>query len=323
MPSTASTLEPDPRPDPRPRIGRRAFTAFTSFTAAAALAPAWAQSGAQTPLAALAPLSRAISRGNGERLPAVGLGTANIFDSDDDKSRAAAAQVLQALVGGGARLVDTASTYGDAEQVLGAVAADGGLRERLFIATKLERPDPAELQRSLSRLRVKQVDLLQLHNVRDAQQSLARFREWEAQGLCRYVGITTTYRGSYPALEAVLSREEPDFVQVDYSIDNREAEARILPLAAEHRAAVLTALPFGRGRLFRAVRDRPVPDWAAGFAGSWAQFFLKYLLGDERVTAVIPGTTSAEHMTDNLGAMRGPLPDADQRRRMAAFIDGL
>jgi aryl-alcohol dehydrogenase-like predicted oxidoreductase len=207
--------------------------------------------------------------------------------------------------------------------VLGSVIAAAGLRDKLFIATKLEAPDAAELKRSLARLRTAKLDLLQLHNVRDPGQSLARFKEWKAQGVCRYIGITSTYHGDFPALEAVLSREKPDFVQADYSIDNREAEKRILPLAAEVKAGVLTALPFGRGRLFRAVHGKPLPDWAAGFAGSWAQFFLKYLLGDERVTAVIPGTADPGHMTDNLGAMQGPLPDPDQRKRMVEFIAAL
>ena len=164
---------------------------------------------------------------------------------------------------------------------------------------------------------------MQLHNVRDPQQSLAPFKAWQAQGLCRYIGITSTFHGDFAAVEAVLERERPDFVQIDYSLDDREAEKRILPLAAEVKAGVLTALPFGRGRLFRAVRGQAIPDWATGFAGSWAQFFLKYLLGDERVTAVIPGTSDPAHMADNLGAMRGALPNQEQRKRMAAFIDGL
>jgi aryl-alcohol dehydrogenase-like predicted oxidoreductase len=121
----------------------------------------------------------------------------------------------------------------------------------------------------------------------------------------------------------VLGREKPDFVQIDYSLDNRIAEKRILPLAAEVKAGVLTALPFGRARLFQAVRGNEIPDWAKGFAASWAQFFLKYLLSDPRVTAVIPGTGNAAHMTDNLGAMRVPLPDPDQRRKMVAFVETL
>ena len=288
------------------------------FIGAAALvltSPAWAQGDAQL-------ITRAIPS-SGERLPAVGLGTAQVFETDDAATRASAAAVIEALSANGGKLIDTASTYGDAESVLGEVIASAGSRGKYVIATKLEAPDEAELKRSLTRLRTDKVDLLQLHNVRSPDQSLARFNEWKAQGIARYIGITSTFRGAYPALESVLAREKPDFVQVAYSIDRREAEQRILPLAAEVKAAVLTALPFGRSRLFGAVRGKELPDWARTFAGSWAQFFLKYLLADERVTAVIPGTSNPAHMADNLGAMRGPLPDAEQRRRMVAFIEGL
>ncbi len=226
----------------------------------------------------------------GERLPAVGLGTAMVFDSNDDATREKASAVLRALIAGGGRLVDTSSVYGDAEAVLGAAIVSGGLRDKLFIATKLEAPDVAELKRSQTRLQMESFDLLQFHNVHDPQQSLSQFKEWKQQGVCRYIGITSTRRADFGAIEAVLLREKPDFVQVDYSLDNREAENRILPAAAEVRAAVLTALPFGRARLLRAVRDKEIPDWARPFAVTWGQFFLKYLLSDPRVTAVIPGT---------------------------------
>jgi len=261
--------------------------------------------------------------GSGEPLPVVGLGTAAVFDADDEPTRSQADAVLQALVKNGGRLIDTASTYGDAESVLGEVIATAGLRDRLFIATKLESPDADELQRSLKRLKTTKLDLLQLHNVRSPQQSLERFRHWKEQGVCRYIGITSTYHRDFAAVEAVLKREKPDFVQIDYSLDDREAEGSILPLAAEVKAGVLTALPYGRGRLFRAVHGKELPDWARVFANSWGQFFLKYLLGDPRVTAVIPGTTDPGHMTDNAGAMRGPLPDPDQRRRMIEFVESL
>jgi aryl-alcohol dehydrogenase-like predicted oxidoreductase len=267
-------------------------------------------------------ITRAIPK-TGERLPAVGLGTAEVFDSDDAATRNKAAAVVRALTDQGGTLIDTASSYGDAETVLGDVMAPAGLRAKLFIATKLEAPDDTELKRSLGRLRTDKLDLLQLHNVDDPDQSLSRFHEWKQQGVCRYIGITSTFHEAFPALESVLTREQPDFVQVDYSLENREAEKRILPRAAEVKAAVLTALPFGRGRLFRVVRGKPVPAWATAFAGSWAQFFLKYLLGDPRVTAVIPGTSDPAHMTDNLGAMRGTLPDRDQRRRMEQFVTAL
>jgi len=291
------------------RITRRTFTALAG---AIVLAP---EAIAQT--ATL--VTRAIPR-TGERIPAVGLGTARVFDTADEETRRQAGAVVQALIASGGRLIDTASTYGDAEVVLGDVIASGGLRDKLFIATKLEEPDAAELKRSLARLKTAKVDLLQLHNVSSKRLSLAKFREWKAQGICRYVGITSTFKGDYPAVEAVLRREKPDFVQIDYSLDNRGAERRILPLAAEVKAGVLTAVPFGNGRMFRSVRGKKLPDWAQPFANSWAQFFLKYLLSDPRVTAVIPGTSDARHMTNNAGAMHGQLPDPDQRRRMVAFI---
>jgi aryl-alcohol dehydrogenase-like predicted oxidoreductase len=271
----------------------------------------------ETPL-----LTRSIP-GSGERIPAVGLGTAYVFDVNSEATRSKADAVLQALVKNGGRLIDTASTYGDAESVLGEVAASAGLREKLFIATKLESPDSEELKRSLARLKTASVDLLQLHNVRNKQQSLQRFRDWKKQGVCRYVGITSTFHRDYPAVEAVLRREKPDFVQVDYSLDNRGAEKTILPLAAEVKAGVLTAMPYGNGSLFRAVRGKQLPDWARVFANSWGQFFLKYLLSDTRVTVVIPGTGDPGHMADNAGAMRGPLPDPDQRRRMVEFVEAL
>ena len=300
-------------------LTRRQFAilpaAALAADAASLTAPAFAQS--------TAPLITRPIPATGEPLPAVGLGTAAVFANDDAATQQKADAVVRALVDNGGKLIDTASTYGDAERVLGDVIVPAGLREKVFIATKLESPDVEELKRSLNRLQTAKLDLLQLHNVSNPRQSLAAFKTWKAQGVCRYIGITSTFHGTFPAVEAILGHEKPDFVQIDYSIDDREAEKRILPLAAEVKAAVLTAVPFGRGRLFRAVRGRPLPDWAQSFAASWAQFFLKYLLGDPRVTAVIPGTADATHMTDNLGAMRGPLPDPDQRRRMVQFVESL
>jgi aryl-alcohol dehydrogenase-like predicted oxidoreductase len=294
-------------------LTRREFAMLTGATVLAS--PAHAQT-------ATPPITRAIPA-TGELLPAVGLGTASVFDTNNEATQQNAAAVLQALVSNGGTLIDTASSYGDAEIVLGDVMASAGLRDKLFIATKLEASDAGELKRSLTRLKTAKLDLLQLHNVRDPQQTIALFKDWKTQGVCRYVGITSTYHGDFAAVEAVLARDKPDFVQIDYSLDDREAELRILPLASDVKAGVLTALPFGRGRLFRAVRGKEIPGWARKFADSWAQFFLKYLLGDPRVTAVIPGTADAAHMTDNLGAMRGALPDADQRRRMVEFIEAL
>lgn len=293
-------------------LTRREFAVFAS---ASLLVPhALAQTG---------PVLARVIPSSGERVPAVGLGTASIFATANEATRSKAAAVVQALVAGGGRIIDTASTYGDAEIVMGDEMATANLRDKIFIATKLENPEATELKRSLARLKTAKVDLLQLHNVRKLNQSLARFKEWKAQGVCRYVGVTSTYHGDFSAIEAVLRREKPDFVQVDYSLDVRDAEKRILPLAADVGTGVLTALPFGHGRLFRAVRGQTIPDWAIGFADSWAQFFLKYLLGDPRVTAVIPGTGDPRHMIDNLGAIRGRLPDATERAKMISFIEAL
>lgn len=294
-------------------ITRRDFAAF----AGGFLLSTKAVAQTETPL-----LTRPIP-GSGERIPAVGLGTAYVFDENNEATRSKADAVVQALFKNGGRLIDTASTYGDAESVLGDVITTAGMRDRLFIATKLESPDAEELKRSLARLKTERVDLLQLHNVRSKEQSLKLFRDWKERGVCRYIGVTSTSHRDYPAVEAVLKREKPDFVQIDYSLDNRLAEKTILPLAAEISAGVLTALPYGNGRLFRAVHGKELPDWSRVFAHSWGQFFLKYLLGDPRVTAVIPGTGDPAHMADNAGAMRGPLPDPDQRHRMVEFVEAL
>jgi aryl-alcohol dehydrogenase-like predicted oxidoreductase len=189
--------------------------------------------------------------------------------------------------------------------VIGTIVASGQTRDRLFLATKLEvRPAKAaadEFQRSLQRLRTEKVDLIQLHNVSRPNQSLAQLREWKEAGRCRYVGVTTTFDQDYDAMEAIIRHEKPDFVQVDYSMDNRDAEKRIIPAAA--------------------VKGKTFPVWAKDFdADTWAQFFLKFLLSNPSVTAVIPGTGNAQHMIDNLNAGRGRLPDPQQREKMLAVL---
>jgi len=236
--------------------------------------------------------------------------------------------VVQALVAGGGSVIDTAPSYGEAEGVVGDIVAAAGLRPRVFIATKLEyfRPgqEEAEAQACLKALKTDRVDLLQLHNVRDPRQSLAGLNALKARGLCRYTGITTTFESAYAATETITTREKPDFLLIDYAIDNREAENRLLPAAAAAGTAVLVALPFGRGRLFRTALGKKLPDWAAEFdCASWGQFFLKFILGHPEVTAVVPGTSKAQHMTDNLGAGRGRLPDAKQRQRMIQYVESL
>ena len=266
---------------------------------------------------------------SGESLPVVGLGTSQVFEVGDDPARRqACAEVVKTLVAGGGKLIDTAPSYGNAESVVGDLLAASELRGRVFLATKLEDYDrntgAAQLHASLQRLRTDRVDLMQLHNVGDPNQDLAMLREWKSQGFCRYIGITTSFGGDFEAVEAVVRRQKPDFLQVNYSLADRAAEKRVIPAATEVGAAVLTDLPFARNRLFGAVRGQKLPEWAGDFdATSWAQFFLKYLLGNQAVTAVIPGTSNVEHMADNLGAGRGRLPDAAQRARMVAFFEAL
>jgi aryl-alcohol dehydrogenase-like predicted oxidoreductase len=270
-------------------------------------------------------LTRAIPH-SGEKLPVVGLGTAVSFPSADQQEVAALGDVVDALLAGGGKLVDTASTYGNAENVIGEIVSRTKARERLFLATKIEvrsaKDGADEFKRSLQRLRTPRVDLLQLHNVSRANQSLAQLRDWKSAGQCRYIGVTSTFQDDYAAMEAIIRREKPDFVQVDYSMDNREAEKRIIPAAADVGAAVLTALPLGRTSLFRAVKGKSLPPWAKDFdAETWAQFFLKFLLGNLHVTAVIPGTGNAQHMRDNVGAARGRVPDEPQRQKMLALLN--
>ena len=231
------------------------------------------------------------------------------------------------LLAQGCKLIDTASSYGAAESVLGDLLSDQD-RAKVFLGTKIEDGSKsggsAEFRHSLERLRYRQVDLLQLHNVQNPRQDLTPFRDWKAQGLCRYVGITTTFKSDYGAAEAVIAKQKPDFFQVDYSLANREAEKRLLPAARDAGAAVLTALPFGRSSVFRGVRGKSVPEWARDFdATTWPQFFLKFLLGHEAVTAVIPGTTNPAHLSDNISAGRGRFPDARQRQAMIEFFAAL
>jgi aryl-alcohol dehydrogenase-like predicted oxidoreductase len=306
---------------------RRDLAATAGGIALGLLAPGLARSATAQTQAAL--LARAIPHGGGETLPAVGTGSAIVFDVGADQSaRARLTEVVRTLVAGGGKLIDTAPSYGTAESVIGDIVAATGLRPKLFISTKLEYYRrggvAAEAKECLQRLKTDKLDLLHLHNVRDPAQDMGELNALKAQGLIRYTGVTTTFEGSYAAAEAIVRRAKPDFLEVDYAIDNREAENRLLPAAAESGTAVLTALPFGRGRLFRSVLGRKLPPFAAEIdCASWAQFFLKFILSHPAVTAVIPGTDKPEYMIDNLGAARGRLPNASQRAQMVQYLQTL
>jgi len=277
-------------------------------------------------------LSRAIPR-TGERLPVVGLGTAIVFDIGDDAARRAErSKVIQTMLEGGGRVIDTAPSYGTAEAVVGDLLAAAGTRAKVFLATKVRNTGRegtiTEMQASLRRLRSDKIDLMQIHNpgidMNATSAQLALLREWKAKGVFRYIGVTHFRDEANERLIDLMRREQLDFVQVNYSMAERSAERRLLAAAAETGTAVLVNLPFARGKLFAAVRGKQLPEWAAEFeAASWAQFFLKYVLAHEAVNCVIPGTDKPEYMLDNLNAARGRLPDAALRRRMTEFIAAL
>jgi aryl-alcohol dehydrogenase-like predicted oxidoreductase len=306
------------------RSSRRAFMRCSAGVAALSVLKGAKPTAAQ-PGSSVA--TRAIPHSS-EQLPVIGLGTANEFQTQPQGAeKATLKKVVDDLLAQGCKLIDTASSYGAAESVLGDLLSDQD-RSKVFLATKIEdgsrKGGLAEFRNSLERLRYRQVDLLQQHNVWDPHQDLAPFRDWKAQGLCRYIGVTTTFKNDYDAAEAVILREKPDFFQVDYSLADRTAERRLLPAAQDVGAAVLTALPFGRSSFFATVGSKSVPEWAHEFgATTWAQFFLKFLLGYKAVTAVIPGTTNPIHLADNVSAGRGPFPDAKQRKAMIDFFNDL
>jgi aryl-alcohol dehydrogenase-like predicted oxidoreductase len=266
----------------------------------------------------------------------IGLGTAIIFDiGTDSPQRAERRAVIETLLQGGARLIDTAPSYGAAESVLGDLFADLKVRDKVFLATKVRAAGRdraiAEMQQSQRRLRTEKFDLMQIHNVGfvdrgEIAAQLALLREWKERGVFRYIGVThsQSQEQANDRLIEIMRGEKLDFIQVNYSMAERSVEQGLLGAAAGTGTAVLVNLPFARGRLFRAVRGKPVPAWAAEFdAPTWGQFFLKYVLASEAVNCVIPGTDKPEYMVDNLNAGRGRLPDAAMRRKMVEFIDSL
>jgi aryl-alcohol dehydrogenase-like predicted oxidoreductase len=261
-----------------------------------------------------------------ETLPVIGLGTYLVFDVAPGAAELAdLKEVLTTFVAGGGKLVDSSPMYGRAEAVVGELAAATGLRESLFLATKVwtsgREAGIRQMQDSLRLMRTRKLDLLQIHNLLDLATHLKTLREWKAAGTIRYLGITHYHAGAYRDLEKLLKTRDYDFVQFNYSLAEREAEQSLLAVAAETGTAVIINRPFAQGELFARVKGRELPAWAAEFdCTSWAQFFLKYIVAHPAVTCVIPGTGNARHMTDNLKAGSGRLPDARQRKRMVELV---
>ena len=283
----------------------------------------------------VAPMSRAQDKArlvqraipsSGEMLPVIGLGTSRVFDAGPEAAeREPLEQVLATLAREGGKLVDTSPMYGRAEAVTGEIAAKLKLHDKLFLATKVwttgREAGIKQMERSLDLLGTKKVDLIQVHNLIDLETQLATLREWKKQGRVRYIGITHYTEGSQAEVARVLEKEAVDFVQINYSLMEREAEARVFPVAKERKVGVSVNRPFGRGDLFNRVRGKALPDWAAEIdCKSWAQFFLKWIVANPAVTCAIPATSKPHHMQDNMQAGFGRLPDEKMRQRMIEAV---
>jgi aryl-alcohol dehydrogenase-like predicted oxidoreductase len=315
---------------PIPRLFSRREVLTLCAAAALGVTPARAQTATPKPV-----LTRSIPR-TGERLAVVGLGTAIVFDIGNDAAqRAERSAVIRTLLEGGARLIDTAPSYGTAELVVGDLLAEMKVRDKVFVATKVRAASrdraAAEMQQSQRRLRTEKIDLMQIHNVGfvdrgEIAAQLALLRDWKDRGVFRYIGVTHSQdqQRANDRLIELMRNEKLDFIQVNYSMAERSVEQKLLAAATETGTAVMVNLPFARGRLFSAVRGKQVPEWAKEFdAPTWGQFFLKYILASEAVNCILPGTDKPEYMVDNLNAGRTRLPSAAMRRKMVEFIDSL
>src|SRR5215471_8034232 len=276
-----------------------------------------------------APLIQKKIPSSGEMIPVIGLGTARRYEEvTSEAEKVPLRETILKFKEVGLKVIDSSPSYGTAEAVVGEIAEGLKIRDSLFLATKVslrrggKNEGLKQIDQSFKRLRTNKIDLIAVHNLLDTQTQLATLREMKAAGRIRYVGITTSFDNQYGEFEQTMKKETLDFIQVDYALDNRDAGARIIPLAGDRGMAVMINLPFGRGRLFKAVEGKKLPEWAAEFdCASWPQFFLKYIVSHPAVTCAVPGMAKAEYVVDNVGAARGRLPDASMRRRMEQFID--
>ena len=313
-------------------IDRREWLSLTAGAAAWTLLPGFLR--ADTVTAKL--IERAIPS-SGEKVPVIGLGSSASFSQVARSSDITALrEVMKTMIDSGARVFDTAPSYGASEEVAGSIASDLGISRKIFWATKVNvagrgegaKADAAaaraQIESSFTKLKVPKIDLIQVHNLADVPTHLGVLNELKKEGRVRYTGVTTTSKRQYDELQRIMRNEPIDFIGIDYAIDNRDIESTILPLAQERKIGVLVYLPFGRTRLFQRTAGRELPSWAADFgAKTWAQFFLKYVASHPAVTSVTPATSKAHHMMENAGAGTGRLPDVPTRKRMAEFIDAL
>lgn len=265
----------------------------------------------------------------GEKIGVVGLGTWQTFDVGNSTSeREPLKEVLKVLIDQGGSLIDSSPMYGSSEKVVGDLTAELNLRDKIFYATKVwtsgKTQGERQMQSSIDKMRANPMDLMQIHNLQDWKTHIKTLYDWKEKGLIKYIGITHYVNGAHSELERIIKSEQIDFVQMNYSIVDRNAEKSLIPIAQEKGVAVITNRPYAGGSLFQKTRGVKLPDWADEFGcNSWGQFFLKYLIGNEAVTCVIPGTSKPYHMTDNMGAGLGRIPDATQRNKMVEFLGTL
>jgi len=268
---------------------------------------------------------------SGERLPVVGMGTAVIYQNPTPEQMPPLRDTLRAFPEQGGKVLDTAPSYGRAESVVGEILSELKNRDRYFLATKVSVRGTgdrtavlAQMEKSLENLRTDHVDLMQIWNVSNPSLIAPILDEWKASKKTRYTGITSSFKGQYGDLEAAMRAHKYDFLQIDLAIDNRSAQDRVIPAAADLGMAVLINSPFGRNRVFQKTAGKPLPEWAKEFdVTSWAQFALKYIVSNPQVTAAIPGIGTVQYLTDDLGAARGRLPDAATRKKMEQYLDAL
>jgi len=263
-----------------------------------------------------------------EQIPVIGLGTYNVFDVESTAAEIASRKIIvDMLAAEGGSVIDTSPMYRRSEKVVGDIMEVSANRDALFLATKVwvdgRDAGIAQMQQSADLMQTEVIDLMQVHNLRDTDVHMRTIRDWQEQGRIRYSGLTHYRADALSALEAAMNKTQPDFIQINYSLGEREADKRLLPLAADKGVAVIINRPYQSGALFGAVRGHDLPEWAASFADSWGQFFLKYIISHPAVTCVIPATSKAHHMRDNLAAGFGALPDTATRDRMVQYMAGL
>ncbi len=265
---------------------------------------------------------------SGQRVPAIGIGTVSFRDDRKAADMAVFRETLQTFHRMGGTLVDTSPNYGRSEVVLGKLMSDLAIEGELFLATKVDQNGEADgvkrMNQSFANLGSDHIDLMQVHNLVGTATQLNTMQAWKDEGRFRHIGITTHRNSLHQAIEEVMHRVPLDFIQINYSVTDRAAEARLLPLAMDMGIAVLVNRPFGRGQLFRSVRDTDLPDWAADInAESWAQVLLKFIIAHPAATIPIPGTSKPGHAADNMRVLHGPLPDPQLRKEMVHYFDGL